>query len=181
MRPYKVLSQTILFEHPWLTVYNERIASDSKESDYLLIKPNDFVVIVPFLNDKEVLMVSQYKHGSQKKLLGFPAGYINKGETAVKAARRELLEETGYQGKNYIRVAKLSENPTIARSHFYIFFVTEIIKVKNNMHNDDEEEGDIASQIIRVSELTSLKILSHIGGSPMLSAIPFIMNRSRHL
>jgi len=54
------------------------------------------VVIVPVTDDGALLLIRQYRHPVGASLLSLPAGAIDTGEDAAAAARRELLEETGY-------------------------------------------------------------------------------------
>jgi len=62
----------------------------------------DAVVIIPILKSEyslDTLLVEQYRPPVRQATLEFPAGLIDKGETAVQAALRELKEETGYVGQ----------------------------------------------------------------------------------
>ena len=55
-------------------------------------------VILPLTSDNQVVAVSQYRPGPNKVLTELPAGFIDNNETPLAAAKRELLEETGYTG-----------------------------------------------------------------------------------
>ena len=62
----------------------------------------DAVIIVPVTLDGEVVMTIEPRvHTKEGVGIGFPAGYIEKGETPIMAAKRELQEETGYQGQEF--------------------------------------------------------------------------------
>jgi ADP-ribose pyrophosphatase len=60
------------------------------------------VVIVPVTDGKEVLLIRQFRPPVNNYVVEFPAGLNDKGETLEEAARRELLEETGYSAKEMI-------------------------------------------------------------------------------
>jgi ADP-ribose pyrophosphatase len=64
------------------------------------------VAIVPVTNDEEVLLIRQFRPPVNKYVVEFPAGLNDKGETLEAAARRELLEETGYAAKEMILLAE---------------------------------------------------------------------------
>ena len=53
--------------------------------------------IIPFLSDKEILMVRQYRYALGRETLEIPAGKLDPGESPDQCVRRELLEETGYE------------------------------------------------------------------------------------
>ncbi|MFC1523130.1 NUDIX domain-containing protein [Elusimicrobiota bacterium] len=57
------------------------------------------VAIVPFLSKKKVILLKQYRYPVGKTILEFPAGKLDRGESPLACARRELLEETGYYPK----------------------------------------------------------------------------------
>jgi ADP-ribose pyrophosphatase len=53
--------------------------------------------IIPFVSDKEILMVRQYRYALGRETLEIPAGKLDPGETPEQCIRRELVEETGYE------------------------------------------------------------------------------------
>ena len=58
------------------------------------------VAILAFDENDRILMVSQYRHAVEDEVLELPAGMLEKGEDPIEAARRELLEETGFPPEN---------------------------------------------------------------------------------
>ena len=64
------------------------------------------VAIVPVTDNKEVLLVKQYRPPVQGYVIEFPAGLNDRGETLEGAAQRELLEETGYAAREMIFLAE---------------------------------------------------------------------------
>lgn len=176
----KVISRKKVFSHPWEKIYIERLKIDGGNCDYLISEPNEFVVIVSFVSDNEVVLVRQYKHGARKVLLGFPAGFIHKGETPELCAKRELLEETGYKAKELKLIASLFENPTRCRNKYHIIFANNILKEKNLLVNPDKMEGKIESFIVKIDDLTSKKYMSKILAGSQISAISFLLLRKQY-
>lgn len=175
MKKWEVLDKKIVYEHPWEQVFIEKIKTPKGLTfDYLLSKPNDFVIIVPFLTNDKVLMITQYKHGALKELLGFPAGFINQNEKPLDAAKRELYEETGYTTDSWEEIAVLSENPTKRRNVFSIFFAKNLKRDISHTENLDDGEGEIQVEEVSVDNLLTDSVLPRIQAAPMLSTIPFI-------
>jgi len=97
---WKVLKDETVFERaPFLRIRCEQIEVRPGQiiNDFYKIDLRPFALIIPFLDNGKVLVIRQYKHGPGAEMLGFPAGYVDPGEAAAVAARRELLEETGLE------------------------------------------------------------------------------------
>lgn len=98
--PWKSLELSkVLSARPWLEVYRERVElPDGRILDdfYRIVLPN-FAIVVPVTKAGELVMIRSYKHGLGRVTLCAPAGFVNPGESALQAAQRELVEETGYE------------------------------------------------------------------------------------
>ncbi len=68
-----------------------------------------------------VLLERQYRHAAQRFLSELPAGRIDKGEKALAAAKRELLEETGYSAKKWKRILQFYASPGFVAETMTIF------------------------------------------------------------
>lgn len=58
-------------------------------------------------DDGNFFMVNQFRYGPQMELVEFPAGKKEKGEDSLTTAKREIIEETGYSGKDFIYLGKI--------------------------------------------------------------------------
>lgn len=68
-------------------------------ADFYIKKEENTVCILALTRDNQVILARQFRPGPEEILLELPGGGIDRGETPLQAAERELLEETGYQGK----------------------------------------------------------------------------------
>jgi ADP-ribose pyrophosphatase len=68
-------------------------------------------VMMPVDERGRVLLVRQYRLPARRYLWELPAGRLDPGETALRAARRELLEETGYRAKRWTKLAHFWNSP----------------------------------------------------------------------
>lgn len=73
-----------------------RLPDGRRIDDFYTVRLRDFVVVAPFTEDGLVVLVRHYRHGPRRMTYSLPSGFIDGGESATDAARRELLEETGY-------------------------------------------------------------------------------------
>ena len=78
----------------------ERISSDGKKGNFVLLDSPDWVNVIAVVKDDNgrdcFIMVRQFRHGSAGLTIEFPAGLVDPGEAPETAAARELYEETGY-------------------------------------------------------------------------------------
>ena len=83
------------------------------------------VIIFPITQDNKVIVACEPRVFTEKTVdVGFPAGYIEEREEALVAAKRELLEETGYSSDEFVLVGSFYQDQgcSAALNHYYIAF-----------------------------------------------------------
>jgi 8-oxo-dGTP pyrophosphatase MutT (NUDIX family) len=81
--------------------------------DFYIIESRDWINIIPVTEDHRVVMVKQYRLGSMETTLEIPGGIVDPGDTPEEAASRELLEETGYQAQEWVKIGAVNPNPAL--------------------------------------------------------------------
>lgn len=104
-----------------------------------------------------VLLEKQYRHAAGKFLLELPAGRIDEGENALNAAKRELLEETGYSARSWKRVLRFWATPGFVAEAMSLFLA------RNLRPGAAQPEDD---------EVIEIKLL------PLSKAVDLVMNGS---
>ncbi len=92
------MDSEFLVNAPWLKVAKEKceLPNGKVIDDFYTLWQPDWVLILARTTDGKWVMTEQYRHGTGKIALEFPAGIIDKGETPEEAAIRELQEECGF-------------------------------------------------------------------------------------
>jgi len=94
-------------------------------------RPHGRVVHVVALTGRgEVVLERQYRHPVRKWLLEIPAGSVDRGETVLEAARRELMEETGYAAKKWRVLGGWYPSPASTNTRAFVVLATGARKVR---------------------------------------------------
>jgi ADP-ribose pyrophosphatase len=102
------------------------------------------VVCVVAVHEGRILLVEQFRHSQGRKVVSLPSGIVERrrgrrfGETPKAAARRELLEETGFQAKYMIEFASGPVCPGTSTENVTMFLARDLRKVQTPVGDGDE-------------------------------------------
>ena len=130
------------------------------------------VGIVAITNDREVVLVEQYRPAVNQNVIELPAGLAGdiagaEQETLVEAAQRELLEETGYAGANWTELGHGFSSPGLT-DESVVLFLAEDLERRGPGGGDDSETirihqvplDDVMPWLVRHSNGIDLKLLA---------------------
>ena len=89
---------------------------------------------------RRILLVRQYRLPAGKKLWELPAGRLDPGETALAAAKRELIEETGYRARKWTRLASFWVSPGYVEERMTIYMAQELTPGEATPMDDERIE-----------------------------------------
>ena len=135
---------------------------DGEAHDYFRITSADWVQIIPITAAGEVVMVRQYRHGSQSIVLEIPGGLIDPGEDPAVAAARECLEETGYRASRVERLGDLNPNPAIHNHRLHSYFAYGVEKAGEIQNTATEQTEVELVPLERVPALLREGAIDHI-------------------
>jgi ADP-ribose pyrophosphatase len=109
------------------------------------IKHNGVTSIVPIFEKKNIILLRQYRYGSDEIMYEVPAGTIDTGEKPLSCAKRELREETGYTGKNWKSLGSYYPSPAYNSCQIFCYQAECIEFNEQNLDEDEVLEVKIKS------------------------------------
>lgn len=138
---WKVLSSEEIVNNQYLKVTKERIrnAAGVIVDDYYITSKSDCAMVAALNKNDEILIIREYRHGCRDYVWKLPAGGVNDGESAHDAARRELLEETGYEVESLRLLASWYVSSDRMPDRIFAF-VGDVLCMKSLPVQEDTEE-----------------------------------------
>ncbi|MGM9742044.1 MAG: NUDIX hydrolase [Candidatus Cryptobacteroides sp.] len=141
---WKVLKSEYLFRRPWLTVRRDcvELPDGRQNPEFYVLEYPDWVNVIAITEDGKFVMERQYRHGLGKTCFEIPAGVIEEGEDPLDAAKRELMEETGYGEGKWRKIMTVSGNSSTTDNLSHCF-VAEGVRKISGQHLDSTEDLEI--------------------------------------
>lgn len=156
IQPWKIVSSKPKGNFRIFTIRSDVKISPrtGKEHDFFVLDSLDWVNVIAITPKNELVMVEQYRHGTNTVELEIPGGIMDKDEAnPVATGVRELREETGYEGERPRMLGKISANPAIMSNHCHTVLV-EDCRLKHAVQFDSGE--DIITRLVPVAEIPRL-------------------------
>lgn len=119
-----------------LRVSQVRLPS-GRETTREIVEHPGAVAIIPLLDKDKILFAQQYRMAARKELLEIPAGTLEPGETASLCARRELVEETGYEARRMRKLFSCYLAPGYSTEKIHFFLGTRLVRRKAKQAEDE--------------------------------------------
>jgi 8-oxo-dGTP pyrophosphatase MutT (NUDIX family) len=142
LKKWEILNSQWAIDHQWCKVRQDtvRLPNGTIVDDYFVHVRPEIVLVVPVTPDNQIVFVHQYRHGVQEFLLELPAGsFESTQEDAPSAAKRELEEETGYMGGQFIPLITLYDNPVKDTNKIHVFLALEATATGRQQLDPTEE------------------------------------------
>ena len=173
IRKWEKRGSKLLGDHRIFKLREDQVINPrtGKEHNMVILDCPDWVNIVALTPDREVVMINQYRHGTETVELEIPGGMMDPGETdPVATALRELQEETGYTGENARIIGECFANPAIMNNRVHTILV-ENCRCTHEVQLDAGE--DLSTHLIPADDLPRLVKEQKIRHSTIVAALHY--------
>ncbi|MXV13682.1 NUDIX hydrolase [Hufsiella ginkgonis] len=167
---WEKLSSEYVMREKWATVRRDtcRMPDGTLIPDYYVLEYPDWVNVVAITENNEVIIIRQYRHAAETVITEIPGGCIDPGETPLEAAKRELLEETGFLFESFEPIAALYANPATAFNKTYSYIARDGKKVQAQNLDGREE---ILVELVSLAKVEEMLYNHEFGQALHVSAI----------
>ena len=163
LKPWQRLDSETVYSCRIFSLQKNRSRSPrtNKEHDFFVLDSGDWVNIIPVTADDRVVLIRQYRHGTEDFTLEIPGGMVDQEDPSpLYAARREMQEESGYDSEDIIPLGAIHPNPAIQGNRCHSFLARNVEKrFEPNFDTTEETEVTLAPladipDLIRQGQIT---------------------------
>jgi ADP-ribose pyrophosphatase len=135
----RVSSKTIT-ETPIFTVKENNFVrnGDRKPVPFYTVDVPDWINVIAITPEEEVVLIEQYRQGIEEMVIEIPSGMVDVNEPAETAAKRELLEETGYEAEEWSLLAVTQPNPALHNNRVHHYLARRAVRVAEPKLDENE-------------------------------------------
>lgn len=169
---WRVVDSATLVKDRWIDLRADHCVTPSGQelNPYYVLRYPDWVHVVALTRGGQLVLVRQYRHGAGEAVLELPGGAVDAAEPdPEEAARRELLEETGYTAGRWLAVSSLFPNPATQTNRLHVFVALDA-EATGAQELDPGEDG-LAVELMEVRAVLAGLAGGLIGQAMHVSAL----------
>jgi len=156
IQPWKKISSRTLGDFKIFRIRSDRKISPRtrQEHEFYVLESAHWVNVIAVTPDRQLVMVEQYRHGSDTVELEIPGGIMDANDASPEVTgQRELREETGYEGRDSRIIGRIFPNPAIMNNTCY----TVMIEDCRCVHPVEFDQGeDLITRLVPIAEVPQL-------------------------
>ena len=129
--------------------------------DFLVLESAPWVNVIALTDREEVVLIRQYRHGIREVNLEIPGGLVEDEDGPLAAAKRELLEETGYRSEEWIDLKSIHPNPAIQNNRCHTFLTLDVKPARAQSLDDMEDIEVILKPLAEIPSLIREGAITH--------------------
>jgi len=171
IKPWQKISSTPIGNFRIFTMRSDKKISPrtGQEHDFVILDSVNWVNVIAITPDQQLVVIEQFRHGSNTVELEIPGGMMDAGDTSpVAAAVRELREETGYEGEQARVLGKTLPNPATQSNTCFTVLVENCLC----LHPVEFDHGeDLITRLVPVADVPRLVVEEKITHTLVVTAL----------
>jgi ADP-ribose pyrophosphatase len=158
--PWRTLTSREVYTNPWIRV-REDVAElpDGRTTLYGVVECKEAVGVLPFLDERTVVLVGQYRYVAAGFYWEMPTGAVVPGETLQAAAQRELTEEAGYRAERLVKLGAFHSSKSVVSETAHIYRAEGLQRVA--LTGDDTEFIEVRTfpfeEVVRMVDASEIR------------------------
>jgi len=137
---------------------NKFLLPYSMEGDFGIIRHPGAALAVPITQSGEVIILRQYRFACSRRILEFPAGTLEKGESPLESIKREVQEESGYSAEKWDNLGEMLPCPGYSDEKIHLFLARDLTKLEKKPEGDADED----IEVLKISIETLNEIIASV-------------------
>lgn len=170
----KKISSERIYEGAIMNVRRDTVTAPKGTAYREIVEHNGAVAAIALTEDRNIIMVKQFRYACGEAILEIPAGKIDKGETdPVAAMKRELKEETGYSASQVLHLGDVNPSCAYSEEVIHLYLMTGLTAGEQDL---DEDE---ALEVLEMpfDEVYDMAVRGELVDSKTLAALLMAKNR----
>lgn len=139
-QPWEILKTERVLNERWKKVDKQIVRlPDGSTKDWFVTLMSPIAAVFAITKDNKIIVNRQYKHGARDIIYELPIGLVEDGENPAAAARRELMEETGYRVSALRKIVQYYYSPTGTSGVVHLYLGTDGVKIAEPENNPSEQ------------------------------------------
>lgn len=180
MKKWKKISSKVILDTPRFKVREDLVElPNGKTKRWPYWWSRDSTLVIGMTKDRKIVLIRQYRYLVEGDVIEFPAGGLEDGENIEEGAKREFEEETGYIGKDLIKLGSFYETYGQLNRQIHIFFCKNIVKSKQHLDRGRRGYEDIKVELIDFDKAIDLALKNKIVATCCTLAVLLLQEKIR--
>ena len=133
----KLLRQEPIYKGRVINITKDEVVCPNGQTSLREIVHHRGGVAILFKVDDKFIFEKQYRYAMNEEIIEMPAGKLEEGEIPIEAAKRELLEETGYRPLEMIHLGDSYPTPGYSTEVIHLYYCPKAVKEERHLDNDE--------------------------------------------
>lgn len=148
----RTVNSEMVFKTPFFQVIKDIVDIQSRQITYWKVSTPEVVIILSFFKGK-IVMVDHHRFTLGHKSLELPAGTVEKNETPVECAKRELSEETGFVAGNMKKIFSFYPSNGVSDQLFHVCVASGLVPGSHHREHDELMEVVLMKESVIVDKI----------------------------